>query len=118
MYKNQDTEIWDALIKLAEAGKALAQGKFGSSEVREETMRTLYRMCHRIQKEFDSQVILAYDWGIINRNITLDVKITTGEDVRHKEDVNLLVQRAGQNNLAAQLHGLGFTNEEIDNFLE
>lgn len=114
-----DPSAWDELIELAEIGKAYTRLGSQTQEEMLAYQRKIYRAIHRLLKRKENAYDLGYNWGIEGLNVSLEVKIAAWRDgdVVSDSDINELHVSGPKLDYRERLRNLGFTDDEIDDFL-
>ena len=117
---NHNVNDWEILINLAQAGKALAKGNEYNEDEINAYHRLLYKTIFMLLQRSDSTLHIKYDWGIIDLNVLLKVEIAAWKDGQPgtSDDTNMLFNRGLPSDYHQQLKIMGFSDDEIDNFIE
>jgi len=115
MSSNNSLEIWDAMITIAQWRRAKAAGEGLTNEGK----ATVYRAIYTILQVDHDRVSIAYNLGLVNLNIVLQVDMAAwkADNPPAGVNINALKDRDSDPKYRQELKVLGFTEEEIDEFL-
>jgi len=105
---------WDAIIQLAQYGKALNNWRSISPEERRQQIKEFYRLAKTILNDSHGQLNHVYNHGLFDINIIgeFKVNITSQSETTFSGDVNKL-HEVNKTSLEEKLRAIGFSETEI-----